>query len=379
MTKNKRSAGLLLAVVVVLMISGAIFFRSTQVAAPSLAETTDQPQIVPVLAASTSAWNALLQATPFAYFTPLPEPAPAVIDGTYAKVDQSWPQWWRCLRCADYRVTGGIWKLQFDRGVMRIFYEVNNWRSIASYSVAGDRLFIFNDPYCPENTGQYQWSIESDELNLKVVDDPCAFDLRAENLTKQSWFLCPAADTPTTSAVAGESALGCDENQVQVPEPVTPEPPLQVTVYGGDSRFFETPPDVIAHANAADTAPPEGITVSFAEQSIPYGLQRVLWWNGNWIEATFDDSYTSMGVQFLGEGMIGWARLLFDGQEVWRGNTSVIWSKSGRHGGYIEVSGFSPGPHTLRVESMGFDYRPVTVAGFGFSTEGGVQNGDAEK
>ena len=371
MTQSKRSAGLFLAVVVVLVISGLICLRSTQVAAPSLVVATRQPQNTPVQA-STSAWSALLQATPFAYFTPLPDPTATVIDGTYAKVDQSWPQWWRCMRCADYRVTGGIWKLQFDRGVMRIFYEVNNWRSLASYAVEGDRLFIFNDPYCPENTGEYRWSIEGNGLNLEVVDDPCAFDLRAENLTKQSWFICTVASGSTTPAP------GCDENQLAVADPVTPEPPLTVTVYEGDSRFFETPPDVIAHANSADTAPPEGVTVSFAEETIPYGLQRVLWWNGDWIEVTFDDSYASTGVQFLGEGMIGWARVFFDGQEVWRGNTSVIWSKSGRHGGYIEVSGFRPGAHTLRVESMGFDYRPVTVAGFGFSTNGGVQIGETK-
>jgi len=29
--------------------------------------------------------------------------------------------------------------------------------------------------------------------------------------------------------------------------------------------------------------------------------------------------------------------------------------------------------HTMRVESMGFDYRPVTVAWFGFSYEGSAQ------
>jgi hypothetical protein len=258
---------------------------------------------------------------------------------------------------------------------MRIFYEVNNWRSIASYSLAGDRLFIFNDPYCPEHTGEYRWSMEDQELRLEVVEDPCAFDLRAENLTRQTWLSCTSADAENASRVDEESAPGCEEHQEALPSPVTVQPPLHVTVHGGDSRFFEKPPGVIVHANAADMAPPEGITVSFADESIPYGLQRVLWWNGDWIEITFVDPYSSVGVQFLGEEMIGWARVLLDGQEVWRGSTSAIWSKSGRHGGFVEVSNFSPGPHTLRVESLGFDYRPVTVAHFGLSTEGGVQNG----
>ena len=42
------------------------------------------------------------------------------------------------------------------------------------------------------------------------------------------------------------------------------------------------------------------------------------------------------------------------------------------YGGYIEVSGFGPGPHTLRAESLGIDYRPVTIALFGISTDGQV-------
>jgi hypothetical protein len=359
MIRNKTvSALLFIAVLIGAVFLGAIFYRSTAGSTPD--PGTQNGLSTPRPATSAGVWDELLEVTPFPYFTPLPEAVSSKIDGTYAKIDQSWPQWWRCLRCADYRVTGGIWKLQFDKGVMRIFYEVNNWRSIASYKVSSDRLFIFNDPYCPENTGEYRWSIQSGELSLEPVQDACAFDLRAENLAKQTWISC-------TGGVPG-----CEGNQEPDPSFVTPQPPLQVNVYGGDSRFFSEPPEIIAHANSADMQPPEGISVSFAEESIPYGLSRVLWWNGSWSEATFDGSYSSAGVQFLGEGMIGWARVLLDGQEVWRGNTSKIWSKSGRHGGFVEVSGFDPGVHTLRVESLGFDYRPVTVAGFGFGRSGGA-------
>ncbi|NJN94469.1 MAG: hypothetical protein HC875_10445 [Anaerolineales bacterium] len=82
--------------------------------------------------------------------------------------------------------------------------------------------------------------------------------------------------------------------------------------------------------------------------------------------------FTAMGVQFMGDPYQGWARVLFDGVEVWRGDTAAIWSKHGRHGGYIEISGLAPGPHTLRAESLGFDYHPIQVASFGFSKQGGV-------
>lgn len=265
------------------------------------ANITTVPSIT-AAASPTSVWSALLQATPFAYFTPLPAPVQSPLDGTYAKVDQSWPQWWKCLRCADYRLAGGIWRLQFDKGVMRIFYEVNGWRSIASYTVSGDRLFIFNDPYCPEHVGEYRWSAIGGQLNLEAVNDVCSFDLRAKNLSNQPWLLC-------TESSQGEAVNvpGCvDRKQETAASLISSNTSVQVSVYGGDSRFFRKPPDVIVHANAADQTPPEGVRVSFAEESIPYGLQRVLWWNGTWLEASVEGSFEAIGVQFLGEQTIGW-------------------------------------------------------------------------
>lgn len=312
--------------------------------------------------APTSSWISFLEATPFAYLTPLPEPVRTAIDGLYTKVDQSWPQWWKCLRCADYRAAGGIWKLQFEQGVMRIFYEVNGWRNLSSYEVKGDRLYLFNDPICPEHIGVYQWNVNDGQLSLTALNDPCAFDLRAKNLGKQTWSNCNM-----------ESAPGCTEHRMSQTAIIPAGLSVQVDVFGGDSRFFASPPDFYAHANAEDQTPPEGIQISYADEAIPYGLHRVIWWNGEWIEARVTDpSIEAMGVQILGEQTIGWARILFDGEEVWRGDTAAIWEKSGRHGGYIQVFGFEPGTHTLRVEILGFDFRPVTVASFGFSRSGEV-------
>lgn len=324
----------------------------------SSASSTGNISLTP---APTSIWNSFLAATPFAYLTPLPDPETTPLDGLYTKVDQSWPQWWKCLRCADYRVAGGIWKLQFDKGVMRIFYEVNGWRSISSYTVEGDHLYLFNDPYCPEHVGEYQWSAVDGQLELTPLNDPCSFDLRAENLSKQTWSDCDVTDAP-----------GCSENRNSRTSIIPAGLSVKVDVFGGDSRFFASPPDVIAHANAEDQTPPDGINISYADEAIPYGLHRVIWWNGDWIEASTDGSYDAMGVQILGEQTIGYARVFFDGEEVWFGDTASIWEKSGRHGGFIQVSGFEPGMHTLRVETVGFDFRPVTVASFGFSFGGGA-------
>lgn len=330
----------------------------------SSASNANTQPITTVTGTPTSIWNAFQESTPVAFLTPLPDSVKTLIDGIYTKVDDNWPQWWRCMRCGDYRMAGGIWKLQFDQGVMRIFYDVTGWRSIASYTVEDNKLYIYNDPYCPDMVGEYTWSVENGELSLATVNDPCAFDLREENLSKESWNSCDSED-----------AVGCEEKRDYQANIVPANLSVNVNIYGGDSRFFATPPDVITHANVNDIKPQAGIEILFGDGTLPYGIQRVLWWeeNGTWIEATTSDDYQSMGVQFLGEQSTGWARVLFDGVEVWRGNTSGIWSKDGRYGGFIEISGYESGMHTIRVEALGFDYRPIPVASFGFSRGGNIQ------
>ena len=330
--------------------------------------TTNSPA-PQITATASDRWDALQLETPFPYTTPLPPLQSKPFDGTYAKIDSSPPQYWKCLRCADYRPVGGIWRLKFDRGVMRIYYEVTGWFSIASYTVSDNRLQLFNDPFCPEVVGQYGWELKDGNLILTEIEDSCAFGLRGQNLSNQPWPVC----SQTEGVNQEKNPPGCEA--AAIPTPVTPSDlPVTVHVYGGDSRFFAKPPDVYALANTMDREPPAGIQVSYHENTVGYGLHRILWWEGDWIEAKTDLPFESIGVQIMGEAQIGWARVLFDGAEVWRGNTADIWEQYGRHGGYIEITDFGPVPHTIRVESLGFDYRPVTVAGFGFSTEGGVMS-----
>jgi hypothetical protein len=363
--KDRKIPILLFAVVVVgFVVAGIVFSRqNADVAIPT--QSMVQNPTVAVTATATTLWNALLQATPFAYHTPLPEPAQSKLDGLYSKIDSSPPQWWRCYRCADYRPAGGIWRLQFKENVMRIYYEVTGWRTLASFTTSNDRLYIFNDPYCPEEVGDYKWQVVNGQLILEPVNDHCAFDLRAKNISSQPWMACTASNEKETP--------GC-EDSIPVPTPVAQAATsVEVHIFGGDSRFFAKAPELTVIANTADREAPEGISISYDSNTIPYGVHRVLWWNGNWIEATTDLPFKAIGVQFFGEAQIGWARVLLDGEEVWRGNTADLYVKDGRHGGYIEITGFEPGRHTIRAESLGFDYRPVTVVSFGFSLEGGVE------
>jgi len=356
------------------------FFRSDGVMKlpePTPSAVSSISTLEPMLeVAPTSISSGFHERTPHPYTTPLPAAEFTAIDGVYAKFDESWPQWWSCRRCADYRPAGGIWKLRFDQGVMRIHYNVTSWVSIASYTASGDRLFIFNDPYCPEAVGEYRWVLEdrwglSDRrLVLQLVSDSCSFGLRGENLSAQLWESCFPPNDMTAVSDHWHKPLGCEDPDpalLKMPEPH--ELPVVVDVHGGDAKHFAVQPDVFADANRDEVMPPDGIEIRHDESSIPYGLNRVLWGESSWVEASTELPFEAMGVQIFGDNTIGWARILFDGQEVWRGDTQKIWSEKARFGGYIDVSGVEPGKHTLRIESFGVDYRPVTVAFFGFSEE----------
>jgi len=388
-TKNRKlTLSLFIALVISLvgLFIAFLFLRPGKIS--NSAEITERAeegtpsQPVEVGPASTNAWYDLLDVIPIPYTTPLPETKWTPIDGTYTKLDPALPQWWACRRCADYRPAGGIWKLQFDKGVMRIYYPITGWRSIASYTVSGNELQIFNDPYCPQEVGKYRWNLE-DEWNLpdrrliiEVENDSCSINLRGENLSNQPWYSCLPPNEMTGASDHWHKPPGCEENPVPPKAASETNIDVDVIVHPGYTRDFAKQPDVYADANSEESPSPKGIQVIHSEESISYGLNRVLWGEGDWVQATTNLPFDSMGVQIYGDHTIGWARVLFDEEEVWRGNTAEIWSHLGRHGGYIEISGYELGWHTIRVESMGFDYHPVTVAYFGFTNQGGVEMGD---
>ena len=328
----------------------------------------------PVVHTPTGVWFGLQQRTPHPYSTPLPPENTTPIDGVFTKLDESWPQWWSCRRCADYRPAGGIWKLRFDRGVMRIMYDVTSWVSLTSYTVSGNKLLLFNDPFCPGEVGEYHWMLEDQwglparSLVLQVINDTCSFGLRAENLGKQAWESCSPPNEMTAASDHFRKPPGCeipDLDLVEVAEPSDLSPGF--VVHEGYAKNFDVQPDIYIDANPEQARLPGGIEIKQDYSSIPYGLNRVLWGENSGVEASTNFPFKAIGVQVFGDNTMGWARVIFDDQELWRGDTKEIWSDKGRFGAYFEVSGFEPGVHTLRIESIGADYRPVTVAFFGFN------------
>ena len=340
------------------MKSYLLFLMAVLVLTAGACSPTATPTDVIVNNEPSGSWADLIEITPVPNAKPLPKNNVTPLDGLYAKFNPNPPQWWACLRCADYRPAGGAWRLQFDRGVMRIFYEVTEWRSVASYQVSGDRMVLFNDPYCTDATGDYNWKIVDGNLKLTVINDPCSFGLRGENLSEYVWSVCATGD---------DEPRGCkDLVPAPVSEPVLPDG-LTVTIHKADVRLDAEPPNEIVNANGTDLSIPSGVRLTYSDESMPYGVNRVLWKENDWMEMKFDELFSTVGVQFRGSYVIGWARVLFDGQEIWRGDTAEIWAKEKVHGGYIEITGYIPGEHILRVERLDLDSRPVMVAFFGLS------------
>jgi len=155
-------------------------------------------------------WYQVVMRTPVPWTTPLPPAERSPIDDTYGKFDPSEPEWWICRRCPDYLPAGGNWRLQFDKGVYRIYYEVIQWRSLGSFVVSGDRIYLFNDPYCQWDVGEYRWKLEDRKLTFEVIQDPCSFKLRSANLTGYPWESCQPPNKEAAISDHWIKPAGCE-------------------------------------------------------------------------------------------------------------------------------------------------------------------------
>ena len=134
-------------------------------------------------------WDELLKRDPFAYTVPLVHKSSS-LDGVYTKRAKKTSAIVPCRRCPDWLPETGIWKIQFKTGTYRIIHKTTGWKSIGTFIVTGDRILFANDPVCPEGLGVYFWKLEKGRLLLSVIDDRCAINLRAKNLTETPWLSC---------------------------------------------------------------------------------------------------------------------------------------------------------------------------------------------
>ena len=173
---------------------------------PSLTEA----EIPGVTATPTDLWLILLGHTPVPWTTPLPPEQATVLDGTYVKINPRLATPFPCARCPDYALEGGVWKFQFDKGVFRIYHAASTWRSLGSYTVTGNLLYMFNDPYCNLDSGSYSWVLEEGILTLTEIDDPCSQGLRAANLIDQPWLSCQPPNVEAMITDHWQKPEGCD-------------------------------------------------------------------------------------------------------------------------------------------------------------------------
>ena len=164
-------------------------------------------------------WAQLLQATPHPYLLPLPGSERTVLDGTYVKIDPKKEPPVHCLRCPDYAPEGGVWKLNLDRGIFRVYHVPSGWQSIGSFVISRDRetklefpdrLVLFNDPTCTGVVGMYTWEFEDGSLVLDVIEDTCSIHLRAMNLTSLPWQSCFPPGIEAAITDHWQKPLGCD-------------------------------------------------------------------------------------------------------------------------------------------------------------------------
>jgi len=155
------------------------------------------------------------------------------------------------------------------------------------------------------------------------------------------------------------------------------EPEVEASCYGRTTymqsyvvlmKDTSNPPDEILLASGETSL--ENVKLSFSSGTTTWGSSRIMWVAGVWVEVSTSAPYNAMGVQVHGDRTIGWARVLFDGNEVWRGNTATTWNDGTNNGVYVEMRCFPPGLHTLRIESLGIDGGgggiTVPVSYFGF-------------
>jgi len=172
-----------------------------------------EPEPAPASGQSTSTsiiWSELLQKTPFPHTAPLPARVRTALDGTYTKLDPKKAPPVPCRRCPDHVPQGGIWKLNVDKDIFRIFHESTGWRSIASFVVDGNRVQVCKEPCCIEVKGFYRWTLAQGHLNLQVVENKCAIRQRAKNLTKLPWLSCQPPSMEAGSSGHWDKPPGCE-------------------------------------------------------------------------------------------------------------------------------------------------------------------------
>jgi hypothetical protein len=199
-------------------VNAAVFVCLGLVATCGAPAATDVPP-TPTVPAASDPWQQLLADSPYPYLFPLPQATTGELDGTYVKSEPYRGNDVHCLRCPDYAVDGGVWKLNLAGGVFRVYYEESGWKSLGSFLITHDdiskvelpdKLLLFNDPHCTGIVGVYTWTVQDGSLEFQAIDDTCSYQLRAANLTSRPWLSCQPPGHEAGITDHWSKPAGCD-------------------------------------------------------------------------------------------------------------------------------------------------------------------------
>ena len=216
--------------------------------------------------------------------------------------------------------------------------------------------------------GTYTWCIEWDEGDIDddglidyfyyIDDHPLTLDESSSDdldMAVEVDISAPPSQAIVNSGTCGQAAVQFGQS---------------IRLIDGDIRSSQNPPGVFVYASPGYANRPDGFSV-ITGGSTSYWEAWIFLYDNGWIEITNLVDVNSMGVQFWGDFNDGWARVIFDGTEIWSGDTyGPSLPDPNSFVKYLEISNVSPGSHTLRVQHMGIPGveggTDVTVLGFGF-------------
>ncbi len=156
-------------------------------------------------------WKQIHLWTPYPFTTPLPPRARTSIDGDYVYLDTIHaPSRVPCRRCPPYPPLAGVWKLDLHEGIFRAFHPNTGWRTLGSYTVAGDRVTFFNDPQCHLAVGVFTWQIETNALHMQLVNDDCELGTRGKLFSGGPWRSCQPPNREAAATGHWKMPQGCE-------------------------------------------------------------------------------------------------------------------------------------------------------------------------
>jgi hypothetical protein len=94
----------------------------------------------------------------------------------------------RCARCPPYLPNAGVSTLVLFQGNYWLNHQLSGFRALGMFTLRGDRITLFNDPWCPQDRGTYRWTLRGAVLTFEAISGACVYEgARAEDLSKVPW------------------------------------------------------------------------------------------------------------------------------------------------------------------------------------------------